>query len=109
MRFSILASLASAAATAAALGLVVALTLDHQIDLADAGAAGGAVLLLTRNLTLVGFGAGDLYSGALFIEDFRSFTELFPERFTRASRCPPRTESRALAAEDVTFTYPSGE
>jgi ATP-binding cassette, subfamily B, bacterial len=109
LRFSIVASLASALATAVALGLVVVLALDHQIGLADAGAAGGATLLLTRNLTWAGFGAGDLYSGALFIEDFRSFMELLPNQAVplRSSAAP--VAGRALAAEDVIFTYPSGD
>ena len=109
LRFSIVASLASALATAAALGLVVALALDDQIGLADAGAAGAATLLLARNLTGAGYGAGELYSGALFIEDFRAFMEFFSERSVPLGSAAAPIADRTLAAEEVSFSYPSGD
>ncbi len=108
LRFSLVAGLASGVALGGALALLVALALGGQLSLADAGAGAGATLLLSRQLNMAGFGAGELYRAALFLEDLRTFLDLLPQSSPPPGGGDAVGEPRALAAEAVSFTYPSG-
>lgn len=79
-----------------------------RLDLATAGVAIAATLLLTERLVSGAAGAGRLYEGARFIDDFASFLRLRVAMEAKRPRgVAPRGFSR-LAVEHVTFTYPSG-
>lgn len=108
LRFSLAAGVTSGLAIAGALALLVVLALEGGLSLADAGAGGGATLLLSRRLNSAGFGAGELYRAGLFLQDLRSFLNLLPDPPVPLRRERVVREPRALAADAVSFTYPSG-
>lgn len=107
--YSMLANVGIFAVVSGTLSLLALLMATDRIGLADAGAAAGAIVLLGQRLVSAGSASGALYESALFVEDYKAFLKLglgvvaAPQR-----RRVPQVCSR-IAAEDVTFTYPSGD
>jgi ATP-binding cassette subfamily B protein len=95
--------------TGGALGLIVVFLADNKLNLAEAGAAAGAVILLAAQLQGLAQSAGSLYESSLFIRDFTSFVGILPAVASArgTERVPARFER--LSAVDVSFTYPSRE
>ena len=98
----------TSALTAGTIALLAWFVTSDRMDLAEAGAAAAAIVLLGQRLQALGGSAGTLYESALFMEDFTSFVDSVPT--SRASdtavSAPPRRFTK-LVARDLTFTYPS--
>jgi ATP-binding cassette subfamily B protein len=93
--------------TAGTIALLVWFVTSGRMALAEAGAAAAAIVLLGQRLQALGGSAGSLYEGALFMEDFTNFVDTLPTlQRAHASGAAPNSFS-TLAANDVTFTYPS--
>lgn len=115
-RRRLLLGLAGAIISALTIGgtlvLLMVLTATGRMDLAAAGTAVGAVILLSGRLRGLVNSTSSLYEGSLFLEDVTSF--LAEEPPSHATTMPPTTPTTAADAgfetidlEDVTFTYPS--
>lgn len=100
---------ATSALTAGAIAVLVWLITTRRMDLASAGAAAGAIVLLGARLQALSGSAGSLYESSLFLEDFTDFVELLPALVaaTPATAAPPGFSR--LSVRDVTFTYPSND
>jgi ATP-binding cassette subfamily B protein len=113
MRTRLALGLAGSAAmsvlTAGAVGFLVWLVSTRRISLAGAGAAAGALLLLSGQLQSLASGAAQLFDSSLFIEDFNSFLRSMPLMVAhgRGGGGTPPERFQLLRADDVTFTYPS--
>jgi ATP-binding cassette, subfamily B, bacterial len=83
------------------------LSAHDRLDLAEAGVAIAATLLLAERLMNGVASAGTLYEAARFVEDFTSFVGLKPVVEVQQRNAAPTAFSR-LVVEDVSFTYPSG-
>ena len=112
LRWSLLAALASAAVVGGALALLVWLALDGRLSLAGAAAAGGAMVMLGQRLAYGGWSADQLLECAMFIEDYLAFVAPgaapVPAAAAPDGAAPP-AEPRPVVADDVWFTYPSGD
>ena len=98
----------TSALTAGTIALLAWFVTSDRMQLAEAGAAAAAIVLLGQRLQALGGSAGSLYESALFMEDFTSFVQVAPtaRRVGESATQAPRTFTR-LAAHDLTFTYPS--
>ncbi len=93
--------------TSGALAVLVLFVTTGRMSLAAAGAAAGAMVLLTGRLRGLAAAAGGLYESSLYLEDFTTFVAA-AERMQAARptrELPP--DPREVRAEAVTFTYPS--
>jgi ATP-binding cassette subfamily B protein len=78
-----------------------------RTDLASAGAATGALLLLVQRLQALQGSLGSLYESSLFIEDFTGFiADLAAVRATKPTAVAP-ADPQLIHAEAVSFRYPS--
>jgi ATP-binding cassette subfamily B protein len=84
------------------------LSAHNRLELAEAGVAIAATLLLTERLMNGVASTGSLYEAARFIEDFTSFVGLKPVIEARRQRDTAPTTFSRIVVEDVSFTYPSG-
>jgi ATP-binding cassette subfamily B protein len=109
LRWSLLAALASALVIGGTLAVLIALALGGELSLASAAAAAGAMILIGQRLAYAGFSSEALLESAMFIEDYLAFVQDAPpgESHSVADGGPRRMGG--VAAEDVWFTYPSGE
>jgi ATP-binding cassette, subfamily B, bacterial len=108
LRYGLLGSLATSALNAAGLGVVVWFVSSGRLELAQAGAAAGALLILSQRLSALAGSAGNLFESSLFIEDFTTFLDVMPVvEAERPTALPPAPFSD-ISVEDVSFTYPSG-
>jgi ATP-binding cassette, subfamily B, bacterial len=105
--YGTLAGVATAAVTVGSIVLLLALVRLGRISISDAAVGLAAVILLASRLRGLVGSTGNLYEGALFLEDFTDFVEAAPQRRER-DRVPRSSGSfRSLALEGVSFTYPS--
>jgi ATP-binding cassette, subfamily B, bacterial len=107
--YGTLAGLAAALVTVGSVVLLLALVSLGRISISDAAVGLAAVILLASRLRGLVGSTGNLYEGALFLEDFTDFVEATPAR-DPTSHVPPSTTPstfRSLVLEDVSFTYPS--
>jgi ATP-binding cassette subfamily B protein len=95
--------------TAGAVAALVWMVSSHRLSLAGAGAAAGAIVLLSGQLQGLSAGAGQLFESSLFIEDFNSFVRSMPAMvaYGHGGRNIPPERFKSLKAESVSFTYPS--
>ncbi len=95
--------------TAGAVAALVWMVSSHRLSLAGAGAAAGAIVLLSSQLQGLTTGAGQLFESSLFIEDFNSFVRSMPAMvaYSHGGRNVPPERFQSLKAESVSFTYPS--
>ncbi len=103
LRRSLLAAVASAVLTSAALVLLVALMIDGRLSVPDAGSAVVGLIYLGGRVSAMVTGTSSLFEAALFIDDVESFLELKPPVRT-FDPAPPSFDR--LAVEGVDFTYP---
>jgi ATP-binding cassette subfamily B protein len=88
---------------------LIALALGGELSLGSAAAAAGAMILIGQRLAYAGFSSEALLESAMFIEDYLAFVEDAP------GAPPPKVGGGAgpsageVVADDVWFTYPSGD
>jgi ATP-binding cassette, subfamily B, bacterial len=104
------AGLLSATVTGASIALLAHLMISGRLDVAQAGAAGAAVLLLGAQLRGLASAGAMLSEATPFITDLASTLALPREVSGSAGSRPvaPRAFQR-IRFEDVHYTYPSGE
>jgi ATP-binding cassette subfamily B protein len=105
LRRSLVAAVLSALITSGALVLLIALMLDGDLSVADAGSAVVGLIYLGGRVSAMVSGTASLFEAALFIDDVDSFLELKPP--ARPPRPAPARFDR-LSVEGVGFTYPGG-
>ncbi len=95
-----------------ALALLIILVRTGRLDLASAGVALGALLILSQRLRGLLGSVGTLYEGSLFLEDFTSFVDAH-SRTEDVEASGSDHSSRAangfqeIELDRVEFTYPS--
>jgi ATP-binding cassette subfamily B protein len=108
LRWSLFAALASALVIGGTLGVLIALALGGELSLASAAAAAGAMILIGQRLAYAGFSSEALLESAMFIEDYLAFVKDAPAP-PHGARDGGARRMGDVVAEDVWFTYPSGE
>ena len=107
LRVALAGQLLTAALTAGALCVLVWFVIRDWMSLSQAGAAAGAMVLLTGRLRALSTGAGGLYESSLYLEDYATFVAARPRiEATRPSAAAP-SDPQVLTADAVSFTYPS--
>ena len=104
---SAVGSALSAVMTLATLILLVWLVAHGHLSVSSAGAAAGAVVLLSERLHGFGSGSASLYENSLYMQDFTTFLQRWPAQVREEARPPPLPKFDRLEACDVSFTYPS--
>jgi ATP-binding cassette, subfamily B, bacterial len=107
LRVALVGQLVTAALTAGALTVLVWFVIRDWMSLSEAGSAAGAMILLTGRLRALSSGAGSLYESSLYLEDYSTFVAARPRIESARPTRPAPPDPQVLAAEAVTFTYPS--
>lgn len=102
-----LGRVASAVTLVIAFYLLVSLVDGGRLDLADAGAAAGALLILGRRIQSLSGSVGGLYESTLFLEDFTSFVANYGTTAASPQRSASLEAFGTLHVDDISFTYPS--
>ena len=97
----------TAIVSAAAIGMLVWFVTTDRVSLAEAGSAAGAMVLLTGRLRGLAGSAAGLYEGSLYLEDYSSFVAVAPQLAAARPTLAAPERLDVVAAEGVTFTYPS--
>lgn len=105
LRLGLVGTLVTSALTAGTLAVLVWFVTSGRLDLAAAGAAAGAVVLLGTRLQVLASSASSLYESSLFLEDFTSFLGI--PIGPRPPALAATTGPASVVARDLTFTYPS--
>jgi ATP-binding cassette, subfamily B, bacterial len=105
--YGAVAGLAAAVVTVGSVLLLLVLVRMGRISISDAAVGLAAVILLAGRLRGLVGSTGNLYEGALFLEDFTDFVEATPDRLDRPRASSSPRPFRSLVLEDVSFTYPS--
>jgi ATP-binding cassette subfamily B protein len=110
LRAGIAAGILTALISGGVLALLIWFVADGRASLASAGTAAVALLLLGTQLQSLAFGIGQLYESSLFVQDSTEFLALARAstrpRVVGAERLPAQLGT--IAAEEITFAYPSG-
>ena len=112
MLYGIANGIVAAVVTVGSIVILLAFVRIGRITISDAAVAVGAVIVVAGQLRGLVGGAGSLYEGALFLEDFTDFVTV--ERHTSSMPRSGSYETRApvgplerIELENVSFTYPS--
>ena len=104
-------SLASTLVIAVLLGATVLLVgwlaSTGQVSLSEAGIALAGVAVIGSRLTGAGYSAASLSEAGFYLDDFAAFLAMGADAGSGPAPVPPGFTS--IAANHVTFTYPSGE
>lgn len=92
---------------AATLSLLVWLVTSKHIQLAAAGAAAGAIVLLTQRMHGLGGSSGQMYENTLYMQDYTSFVDRLPEWQRQKPTGAAPSGFQSIRANNLTFTYPS--
>lgn len=97
---------------ASTLILTLALVAKGQLDLASAGVALGAIVILSGKLRGILSSIASLYEGSLFLEDFTAFIDRHPPEPTQGPYSPVHEGGTGsvfseIEFDHVSFTYPS--
>src|SRR4029453_4430209 len=108
VRWSVVANTAIGLVLTATLLLVAWLTLNGTVDLASATIAVAGVAIVGERLAGVGWSVGALTESASYLDDCLAFDALLPR--VRGARPPgPAPDGfTTLAADDISFRYPTG-
>ena len=107
--FSLLANAGMGLMLLAVLVLVAWLTLSGRVGIAEAGVAVAGVAVAGGGLARAGYAAGALSESSRYVDDYLTFGELLPQvRHARAGGPAPAGFSR-IAAETVSFRYPTAD
>jgi ATP-binding cassette, subfamily B, bacterial len=107
--YGALAGIAAAAVTVGSIVLLLTLVSLGRISVSDAAVGLAAVILLAGRLRGLVNSTGNLYEGALFLEDFTDFVDSTQRRSERPSaRLAAETvRFERVELDGVSFTYPS--
>jgi ATP-binding cassette subfamily B protein len=109
LRLGLAGAVLTAGVAVATLGLLLAMVASGRLDLAEAGTAAAAVVVLGQRLQMLARSSASLYEAALFVGDFTAFVDdARPAPDSAAVLVQPRTVDH-LGVRDVTFTYPGRE
>lgn len=108
-RISAIGSLGMSMVLAASLFTLLLLVLRQSLSLASAGAAAGAIALLSSRLVLFSWGANVLNESAPFVEDFKAFLALRPDPSSQQASPGLSSAFSSLELVEVGFTYPSAQ
>jgi ABC-type multidrug transport system fused ATPase/permease subunit len=109
LRWALVAGVAGSGIVAATVAVLVALALGGQLSIADAAAAGGAMIVFGQRVAAGGMASQMLLESALFLEDYLTFAELAPGPEAPGEAPAPRRAEGAIAAEEVWFSYPGSD
>jgi ATP-binding cassette subfamily B protein len=93
--------------SALALGALVWFVTTGRMSLSAAGSAAGAMVLLSGRLHGIASSSAGLYENSLYLEDYVNFVGAAPRIAAGRPTAPVHGPPQALAADGVTFTYPS--
>lgn len=113
LRIGLVGGVTTAALTAGTIAVLVWFVSTDRMEVAAAGAAAAAIVLLGQRLRSLAGGANSIYESSLFLEDFTTFLDLLPRTRSEAASQAPAEEAApafsTLSVENVSFTYPSRE
>jgi ATP-binding cassette subfamily B protein len=109
LRWALVAGVAGSGIVAATVAVLVALALGGQLSIADAAAAGGAMIVFGQRVAAGGMASQMLLEAALFLEDYLTFAAMGPGPEAPGAAPAPRRAGGAITAEDVWFSYPGSE
>lgn len=107
LRLGLLGGLLSSMLLAGCLGLLAAFIGSGRMDVADAGAAAGAVIILSQRLQLMAGSAGSLLESSMFVEDFTDFVETMPVLEAQRPTGEVTGPFDRLSVDEISFSYPS--
>jgi ATP-binding cassette, subfamily B, bacterial len=106
-RIALFGTAGSAIATAGILLFLIWLVSSGQLQVATAGTAAAAVLLLAQRSAGMGSSGSSIYENSLYLRDFDKFVDAPPaSTVTETDRSDPLSFQR-LTVEKVSFRYPS--
>lgn len=109
LRYGLAGGVTSSMLSASIIAGLVWMVAAGRLDLAAAGAAAGALLILSQRLQALAGGTGSIYESSLFLEDFASFVAIDG----RSASVPPIEQEPSrrgfdrLSVRNVRFRYPS--
>jgi ATP-binding cassette subfamily B protein len=107
LRIALAGQLATAALTAAVLGVVVYFVTSDRMSLSEAGTAMTGLVLMSARLRGLAGSAGGLYESSLYLEDYSTFVAAAPRiEASRPTGIAP-VDPQVVEADSVSFTYPS--
>jgi ATP-binding cassette, subfamily B, bacterial len=109
LRLQVAGTMGMAIVLTGTVAVLLWLALSGRLSLAEAGTAAAAMLVLGERLTTGAMEAGGLYETARFLQDYTAFVALHPAIGDRRPRDPAPPAFTRLTAENITFTYPSGD
>ena len=111
MLYGMVVGVTTAAVTLGAITMLLVFVRTGRIEVGDAAAALGAVILLAGRIRGLMGSTGSLYEGALFLKDFTDFVDIDP---SESSASPSATVGEngdapfdEIQLDGVSFTYPS--
>lgn len=107
MRLALVGQVLTALLSAGALAVLVWFVTTGRMSLAAAGSAAGAMVLLSGRLHGMAGSSAGLYENSLYLEDYVNFVAAAPRITASRSGRPAPHPPRVLAADGVSFTYPS--
>ena len=108
LRLRLLGSLGTSVLTALAVLVLVLFVTTGRTDVASAATAAIAVVMLGQRLQGLAAGAGALYEGSLFVDDYLDFVAATPALVAARPTATAPADFQRIVVEDVTFQYPSG-
>jgi ABC-type multidrug transport system fused ATPase/permease subunit len=109
LRWALVAGVAGSGIVAGTVAVLVALALGGHLSIADATAAGGAMIVFGQRVAAGGMASQMLLEAALFLEDYLTFAAMAPGPQAAGEARAPRSADAAIAAEEVWFSYPGSE
>jgi ATP-binding cassette subfamily B protein len=107
LRIALAGQLLTTLLTAGAMALLIWFVVEDRMSLSEAGTAAGAMILLMGRLRALSSGAGGLYEGSLYLEDYLSFVSARPQIEAARPTQPAPADPQVLEAHSVSFTYPT--
>jgi ATP-binding cassette subfamily B protein len=107
LRYSLFATAVIGTVLGATVLLVAWLAASGRVSLSEAGIAVAGIAVIGARLTGAGYSAASLSEAGFYLDDFTTFLALGtpPAEATNS----PLTGFKTIVAENVTFTYPSGD
>lgn len=107
LRYSLLATAVIGGLLGATVLLVAWLAASGRVSLSEAGIAVAGIAVIGARLTSAGYSAASLSEAGFYLDDFHTFLALGSAPLPLRSQAP--SGFRTIVAQDVTFTYPSGD
>ena len=107
LRYSLLATAVIGVVLGATVLLVAWLAASGQVSLSEAGIAVAGIAVIGARLTGAGYSAASLSEAGFYLDDFNTFLALGTPPVPASNPAP--SGFKTIVAENVTFTYPSGD